>query len=299
VLYVVEQAGRIMRVANRHTTTFFDFRAHTRSGGEQGMLSIAFDPKYASNHFLYVSYTALDGHQRVGRFRVSGNGVVASSQKVLLDIADFASNHNGGQLQFGPDGKLYWSNGDGGGEGDPQNVGQDLSRPFSRIIKLDVRKANAKWQLVAYGLRNPWRFSFDKGGDLYIGDVGQDRYEEIDYLPRGFKGVANFGWKRYEGNSIYDAGTKLASLGHYVKPIVVYSHSQGCSVTGGFTYLGRYFYGDYCSGTIWSLVVKGGRATSVRREPFTVQGLSSFGEDAASQLYAMSVSTGALYKLAG
>src|SRR5262249_17353900 len=170
--------------------------------------------------------------------RYTSNGTVANpgSAKILLNISDFAPNHNGGQLQFGPDGRLYWGNGDGGGGGDPEHNGQSLARPFAKIMKLDVNRPGARFQLVAYGLRNPWRFSFDTNGDLYIGDVGQNNYEEIDYLPRTFKGIANFGWNHFEGNHIYDASTPLLSTGTYVKPVVEYPHSQGCSVSGGYVY---------------------------------------------------------------
>ena len=156
-------------------------------------------------------------------------------------------------------------------------------------MRLNVNAAAPTWQLVAYGLRNPWRFSFDrKTGDLYIGDVGQDKWEEIDYLKRGYAGIANFGWKHYEGNHIFDAGTALLTTGSYVPPITEYSHDGGnCAVEGGFVYrgtsvpaaLGRYFYGDYCTGVVWSLKVVNGKATGVRVEPFKVDGLSGFGQD--------------------
>jgi glucose/arabinose dehydrogenase len=162
--------------------------------------------------------------------------------------------------------------------------------------------------MVAYGLRNPWRFSFDRAtGDLYIGDVGQGTWEEIDYLRHGFSGLTNFGWNRYEGRHVYDASTTLLTRGPYKPPVAEYSHSTGgCSVTGGYVYrgkavpsaAGRYFYGDYCSGTIWSFTLSGGKAVG-RLEPFTLKGLSSFGEDAAGELYLMSVDSGALLRLAG
>jgi glucose/arabinose dehydrogenase len=222
-------------------------------------------------------------------------------------VKDFAENHNGGQLQFGPDGRLWWGNGDGGGGGDPEHNGQSLARPFAKIMKLNVANPKARWQLVAYGLRNPWRFSFDRAtNDLYIGDVGQGDREEIDYLRRGFTAPVNFGWNHWEGKRIYDSSTRLLARGRYVPPVVDYSHDEGCSVTGGYVYrgkavkaaVGRYFYGDYCSGTIWSLRIVGGRATQVRREPFRLEGLSSFGEDASGELYAMSLN-GGLYRLAG
>jgi glucose/arabinose dehydrogenase len=307
-LYVVEQAGKILIWRNGTTAAqpFLDIRSKVRSGGEQGLLSMAFDPRYATNHYFYVDYTDLNGDTRVVRYRASGLHAVPSSAKQLLYVKDFAPNHNGGQLQFGPDGYLYWGNGDGGGEGDPEHTGQNLTRPFAKIEKLNVRVAGAHWKLVAYGLRNPWRFSFDrKTGDLYIGDVGQDKWEEIDYLARGTTGLANFGWSRYEGNHVYQASEQLIGPGKYVPPITEYPHSDGCAVTGGYVYrgtrlsadVGRYYYGDDCSGTVWSLVVKNGKATDVRKEPFSLGGLSGFGQDSTGELYLMSVSSGELDKL--
>jgi glucose/arabinose dehydrogenase len=303
-LYVVEQAGRIM--VRGSATPFLDIRSIVKSGGELGLLSMAFDPNYATNRRFYVDYTDQNGNTRVVRYLSDGTTGNSSTAKLLLFVKDFASNHNGGQLQFGPDGLLYWGNGDGGQEGDPMDNGQNLNRPFSKIMRLNVNKPNARWQLVAYGLRNPWRFSFDSAnGDLYIGDVGQDRYEEVDYLPHGFTGLANFGWKHFEGKHVYDAGTPLLTAGRYVPPIVEYPHSVGCSVSGGFVYrgkqvpsaVGRYFYGDYCSGTVWSLRVVNGRATSVRTEPFKVPGLSGFGEDTNGELYLLSVNSGDVFRL--
>jgi glucose/arabinose dehydrogenase len=308
-LYIVEQAGRIVVLERGHigSTPFLDIRSQVASGGERGLLSVAFDPHYAVNHRFYVDYTDLNGDTRVVRYRSDGTRAVPSSSAQLLFVKDFAPNHNGGQLQFGPDGRLYWGNGDGGGGGDPQHNGQSLSRPFAKIMRLDVDRSGARWQLVAYGLRNPWRFSFDRAnGDLYIGDVGQNGWEEIDYLRHGSATIANFGWNHYEANQIYDASTALLVRGRYHSPVVEYPHSAGCSVSGGYVYrgarvpsaAGRYFYGDYCSGTIWSLRIVGGKATGVRREPFTVRGLSSFGEDAAGELYLLSVDSGTVYRLA-
>jgi glucose/arabinose dehydrogenase len=222
-------------------------------------------------------------------------------------VKDFAPNHNGGQLQFGPDRLLYWGNGDGGGGGDPGRNGQSLARPFAKIMRLDVNAASPRWRPVAYGLRNPWRFSFDRAnGDLYIADVGQNAWEEVDYVPHGTRTISNFGWNRFEGRHAYDSSTALLGRGVYRAPIVEYPHAQGCSVTGGYVYrgkkvpsaVGRYFYGDYCSGTVWSLKVVRGKATGVRREPFTVRGLSSFGEGSDGELYLMSLDSGDLYRLA-
>jgi glucose/arabinose dehydrogenase len=309
-LYVVEQAGRIQVLAGGHirSTPFLDISSKVVSGGEQGLLSVAFDPKYRSTHRFYVDYTDRNGDTRVVQYRSNGTTAIAGSAKELLFVKDFASNHNGGQLQFGPDGRLYWGNGDGGGGGDPQRNGQSLARPFAKIMRLNVDAAKPRWTLVAYGLRNPWRFSFDRAnGDLYIGDVGQGAWEEIDYLKHGTSTIANFGWNRFEGRHIYDASTKLLGRGVYHPPVTDYPHAQGCSVTGGYVYrgknvpaaVGRYFYGDYCSGTVWSFRIAGGKATGLRREAFTLNGLSSFGEDAAGELYVMSVVSGDLYRLAG
>jgi glucose/arabinose dehydrogenase len=307
-LYVVEQAGRIMVLEKGkiRAAPFLDIRPLVVSGGEQGLLSVAFEPAYATTHRFYVDYTDKNGDTRVVQYRSNGTTAIPGSAKQLLFVKDFASNHNGGQLQFGPDGLLYWGNGDGGGGGDPQHNGQSLGRPFAKIMRLNTSNAKARWQLVAYGLRNPWRFSFDrKTGDLYIGDVGQNAWEEIDYLRKGWSGLVNFGWNRFEGKHVYEPSTQLLARGTYRPPVVEYPHSQGCSVTGGYVYrgtkvpaaAGRYFYGDYCSGTIWSFVIAGGKATGVRREPFSVKGLSSFGEDAAGELYLMSVDSGDLFRL--
>jgi glucose/arabinose dehydrogenase len=175
-------------------------------------------------------------------------------------------------------------------------------------MRLIVNVPKPRWTLVAYGLRNPWRFSFDrKTGDLWIGDVGQGSWEEINYLKRGTSTIANFGWNHFEGRHVYDSSTALLTRGVYHPPVTEYSHSDGCSVTGGYVYrgkkvpaaAGRYFYGDYCSGIVWSFKPSGGRATGLRREPFSVKGLSSFAEGSDGELYLTSVDSGDLYRLAG
>ena len=268
-LYVVEQAGyiRVLSGGKIRSTPFLDVHSQVVSGGEQGLLSVAFDPAYQKSHRFFVDYTDRNGDTHVVEYR---------------------------------------SNGDGGGAGDPGGNGQSLARPFAKIMRLNINAKSPRWMLVAYGLLNPWRFSFDrKTGDLYIGDVGQDAWEEIDYLKRGTETIANFGWNRYEGTHLYDGITKLLTRGVYHPPIAEYQHEDGCSVTGGYVYrgtkipsaVGRYFYGDYCSGLVWSLMVVGGHATSVRREPFTVAGLSSFGQAADGELYLMSVQSGDLFRL--
>lgn len=309
-LYVVEQAGRILVLENGRirAAPFLDIRSKVRSGGEQGLLSVAFDPAYATTHRFYVDYTDTNGDTRIYQYRSDGTAALPSSAKQLVFVKDFAANHNGGQLQFGPDGRLYWGNGDGGGGGDPQHNGQNLGRPFAKIMRLNVNASKPRWQLYAYGLRNPWRFSFDRAtGDLYIGDVGQDAWEEVDYLKKGTAALVNFGWNRFEGTHVYDSSTQLLARGAYHPPVVQYPHAEGCSISGGYVYrgkavptaAGRYFYGDYCTGTIWSLQIVNGKATGSRREPVSLKGLSSFGEDANGELYAMSVDSGDLYRLAG
>ena len=300
-LYVVEQAGRIRYVVDRHIAgTFLDIRGRVRSGGEQGLLSVAFSPDYARDHRLYVDYTDRNGDTRVVEFRSRDGRAVPSSARQLLFVHQPYANHNGGQLAFGPDGLLYVGMGDGGAEGDPQDRAQNLHDRLGKLLRIDPRTTHARWQIVGYGLRNPWRFSFDGvTGDLYIGDVGQNKWEEVDFRPRTkLDRLANYGWRIYEGRARYALGTP-AGPGELVWPISVYSHQNGCSMTGGYVHGGRYFYGDFCSGTIWSLRVRDGRATDVRKEHARVGQLSSFGEDAAGDLYAVSLGSGRLYRIAG
>ncbi|HKP19214.1 MAG TPA: PQQ-dependent sugar dehydrogenase [Gaiellaceae bacterium] len=309
-LYVVQQEG-VVRVVDRgrvQARPFLDIRSLISSGGERGLLSIAFHPQYAKNHLFYVYYTDRNGDTRVVQYRSSGGRAVPSSAKQLLFEKQPFPNHNGGQLAFGPDGFLYIGLGDGGSGGDPNNNGQTMTNKLAKIWTLDVSKAGAQPVMVAYGLRNPWRFAFDRAnGDLYIADVGQGEWEEIDYVPRAQLGkLANFGWAVYEGKATFDSSRSLDRQGRLVFPIQVYSHNVGCSVTGGFVYRGkarpdlkgRYFYGDYCSGTVWSLQVRNGKATGVRKESYKIPGLTSFGEDARGGLYAVN-EAGTLYRIAG
>jgi glucose/arabinose dehydrogenase len=297
-LYVVEQAGRIVALKGGKKTVFLDIRDRVRSGGEQGLLSVAFHPQYATNHRYYVDYTDTNGDTRVVEFRAG-----STSGRQLLFVKQPYSNHNGGQLQFGPDGLLYVGMGDGGSGGDPQDNGQNLGTPLAKLLRIDPLKAGAKWFEVGYGLRNPWRFSFDRRtGDLWIGDVGQGEWEEIDYRPRGQLARRwNYGWSLYEGRHKFKE-TALNGNAPYVPPLYEYSHTAtgGCSVTGGYVYRGtavrsaqgRYFFGDYCNGAVWSL-----KGKSARREPFTVDQLTSFGEDARGELYLVSLG-GTIYRLA-
>jgi glucose/arabinose dehydrogenase len=309
-LYVVEQPGLILVLQNGKVRTqpFLDIRRLVRSGGEQGLLSIAFHPNYAKNHRFFVYFNDKSGDVRVFEFRSNGTVGLPGTAKSLLRVGHRQySNHDGGQLQFGPDGRLYAGTGDGGSGGDPHNHAQNLSSRLGKLLRLNVDKRGARWQTVGYGLRNPWRFSWDRATrDLYIGDVGQGEWEEVDVrTPAQQRALNNYGWRVWEGRSRYTSGQRVNPRGNLVFPIVVYSHSGGhCSITGGYVYRGsavpaargRYFYGDYCSGTIWSLRAVNGKLRGVRREPFKVPSLSSFGQDAAGELYATSLD-GTIYRL--
>ena len=297
-LYVVEQPGRIRIVRNgRITGTLLDIRRRVVCCGEQGLLSVAFHPRYAQNRRFFVFYTAPEN--RVVEYR-RGRAV-----RTLLNLRDPYGNHNGGHLVFGPDGRLYAGTGDSGGGGDPDNNAQDLGSRFGKLLAINVDRRGARWQTVGLGLRNPWRFSFDRQtGDLYIGDVGQSSWEEVDFTPRRSPGLENYGWDVYEGRARYE-NKSPNPRGNVVFPVIAYSlGGSECAVTGGFVYrgkavqsaVGRYFYGDNCSGAVWSFRISRERATALRKERFTLGGLSSFGEDANGELYAVTLN-GGLYQL--
>jgi glucose/arabinose dehydrogenase len=297
-LYVVEQVGRIRVLVNGklRATPFLDVRKKVRSGGEQGLLSMAFHPNYKSNHKFYVNYTDTNGDTRVIEYKSNGN-VALRALRQLLFVKQPYAHHNGGQLQFGPDGWLYVGMGDGGSGGDPQNRAQNLKERLGKLLRINVNSKKPIVQIAGFGLRNPWRFSFDKPtGDLYIGDVGQNSFEEVDYTPKSSPGLENYGWNVYEALHKFSTNP-LNPAGHLVTPVAEYSHDQGCSVTGGYVYRGsqiaalkgRYVYGDFCSGKIWSLVIQGGKAADVRVESISIKNLSSFGLDSRGELYATSL----------
>jgi len=309
-LFVVEKPGRIRILENDQLVDapFLDITDRVGSGGnEQGLLGLAFHPQYAQNGRFFVNYTDKSGKDTVARFQVSSDADAAdpNSEVKLLSIDDPFPNHNGGVLAFGPDGFLYAGLGDGGSAGDPFGNGQNTKALLGKILRIDVDSAepyavptdnpfgNEVW---AYGLRNPWRFSFDRStGDLYIGDVGQNAWEEIDFLPAGSPGGTNFGWNFREGAHDYKGGGPAGM----VDPIAEYSHQEGgCSVTGGYVYRGSmadwngiYLYADYCTGLMWGLINSDGTWQSQPLFDLDVT-VTSFGQDSAGELYILSDSGG-------
>jgi hypothetical protein len=306
-IYVVEQTGTIERVVGGVTdpTPFLDISSSISGGGERGLLSMAFSPSYASDHLFYAYYTDTKGRIVVAQFQTS-LGNPPKKLKTLLKVNHpHYANHNGGQLEFGPDGMLYAGTGDGGGGGDPGHNGQKPKGKLAKLLRAAGPKFN-KWEITGYGLRNPWRFSFDSTtGDLYIGDVGQGNREEVDYrTAANLATPANYGWNRYEGTQDYDNGTTLKPTGvPVVSPVQEYDHASGdCAIIGGYVYrgsamadeVGRYFYSDLCTGMVWSMAAGGG---DNRIESITVNTPSSFGLDAAGELYVASLGDGKVYRL--
>jgi glucose/arabinose dehydrogenase len=307
-LYVVEQAGTIQVLVGgqKRATPFLDIRSLVKSGGEQGLLSMAFHPNYAENHLFYVDYTDTNGDTRVVQYRAADGTAVPSSAKQLLFIHQPYANHNGGQLEFGPDGLLYVGMGDGGSAGDPERRAQNLGSRLGKLLRANVAETKPTWKIAAYGLRNPWRFSFDKQtGDLWIGDVGQGDWEEVDFRSRAqLDRVWNFGWSVYEGRHRF-SDHPLNRSAPLVMPVAEYSHADGCSITGGYVYRGsavpslrgHYFFGDWCSGRLWT-AERSGTRTTVSRFGGSIDQLTSFGQGPRGELYAVS-GAGTIYRLAG
>jgi glucose/arabinose dehydrogenase len=301
-LYVVERAGRIRVLAAGRVLArpFLDIRRLVGLGGERGLLSVAFHPDHAANGLLYVAYTARgSGAVTVAEYRRAGAQADTASARVLLSVPhEHGPYHNGGQLAFGPDGRLYVGIGDGGYAGsqpDPNGNSQNRDVLLGKLVALEPLARDARPELVAYGLRNPWRFSFDRSsGDLWLADVGWRTNEEVNHLPRGSTGLVNFGWSVYEGRRRRSTDVALDPAGRLVSPVHTYptNIAGNCSIVGGFVYRGRaverlrgrYVFGDYCSGRVWSLPARGGRA---RLEPIRAPQLVSFAEDAAGELYAL------------
>ena len=321
-LFIVEQPGRIRVVANDALlpTPFLDITSKIASGGERGLLSMAFHPQYATNGFFYVNYTDTRGNTVVERYRVGSNPNVAdaSSARPVINIDQPFSNHNGGHILFGPDGMLYIPMGDGGSAGDPGNRAQDRANLLGDLLRLDlsvepyriptnnpyVGQSSARNEIWAYGLRNPWRIWFDRTANLlYIADVGQGQQEEINVVPAA-TGGQNYGWRIMEGSACYNAPT--CDRNGLTLPVLTYSHSEGCSVTGGIVYRGNripairghYFYSDYCNGWVRSFRYANGTAADQRTwNVGSVGNVLSYGEDAAGEMYLLS-SNGRVYRFA-
>lgn len=317
-LFVVEQDGRILVVQNGDPLPepFLDIDEKVGSDGtEQGLLGLAFHPDYETNAFFYVNYTDVNGDTVVARYNVSGDPNIAdaNSESILLQVDQPYPNHNGGHLAFGPDGFLYAGLGDGGSQGDPHGNAQSLDTLLGKLLRIDVNSGSPYGipadnpfgdEIWAYGFRNPWRFSFDQAtDDLYIADVGQATWEEIDFLPGGIAGGANFGWNYFEGRHAYEgtppAGTQL------IEPVAEYEHgSARCSVTGGHVYRGAklpawqgvYIFGDFCSGEIWGLVQHSSGNWEMQVLYDTGYLITSFGLDQAGELYLVDRS-GGIYQL--
>lgn len=334
-LYVVEQAGTIRVLLNGtpQATPFLDVHTLVTCCGERGLLGLAFPPGYAAKNHFYVYYTNLNGDIVIARYNTTLDRSLAdpNSEVIVLTIAHpLYINHNGGQLAFGPDGYLYAGVGDGGSAGDPNNHGQSLNTLLAKILRLDVEgsgcvqspprtqnycipadnpylpTAGARPEIWALGLRNPWRFSFDRQtGDLYIGDVGQNIEEEIDFQPSSSAGGENYGWNILEGNLCYSPASGCIAPARYSAPVATYDHGSGtCAVIGGDVYRGPpvfvnmqgvYFYADYCKGNIYGLKNDGGwQTTLLTTAPFTI---STFGEDESGLIYVGDYGGGAVYQI--
>lgn len=301
---------------------FLDITNRVSCCGERGLLSVAFPPNYATKNYFYVNYTNVAGNTVVARYRLTNNPNIAdpNSEQIILTVQQPYANHNGGQLAFGRDGYLYIGMGDGGSAGDPQNNAQNPASLLGKILRIDVESGGTptafytipptnpfiqtpgyRPEIWAIGLRNPWRFSFDRRtGDLYIADVGQTAYEEVNVQLASSLGGENYGWKIMEGARCYNSNT--CNPTGLVLPVAEYDHSQGCSITGGRVYRGwryramwgTYFYADYCTGRIWGLkpTPTGWRSVLLLDSPYNI---SSFGEDQAGNLYITDIVNGDIY----
>ena len=337
VWYVVEQAGRVQRIVKQDgkvtSSVFIDIRDRVESGpNEAGLLGMVFDPDFADNGRVYLSYTysqetsssllkrLFDSRShlisRLSRFLSIDSGLTldVSSENSLLEVGQPYSNHNGGDIHFGPDGYLYYGLGDGGSAGDPHGNGQSVQTLLGAMLRIDVNgrngyvippdnpyaKGGGRAEIFAYGLRNPWRWSFDRNtGVLWAGDVGQNNWEEVSKINR----AGNYGWNFREGNHCYYGNCQQPGL---IDPIAEYSHDEGCSITGGYVYRGKsipylngtYLYGDYCSGTIWGINADNPEKVVVRILLDTDLNISSFGEDNSGEIYVVDLK-GKIFKVVG
>ncbi len=323
-LFIVERAGdiRILQRGQLLVKPFLDIQTEVLSWGvEQGLLGLAFHPDYGSNGEFFINYIDLNGNTVIARFHVSGNDPNQADPTTEVDLMHVNQpypNHNGGGLAFGPDGFLYIGLGDGGSEGDPQRTGQNLQTLLGKMLRIDVNQGNPYSippdnpyisggglpEIWASGLRNPWRFSFDRlTGDLFIADVGQDRWEEVNFVPVGMEGGLNFGWSYYEGLHVYYDQPPAGVI--FTFPVTEYSHALGCAVTGGGVYRGTaypdwqgvYFYGDYCTGTVWGLIHTGENTWQSKELFSTGAKITTFGTDEAGNIYLADYRSGTLLRL--
>jgi len=325
-LFITLQVGRILIHDGQQVlpSPFLDIGALVSTDGERGLLSAAFHPNYVSNGFVYVNYTDLNGDTVVARYTVSADPNVAdpASAVILLTISQPLANHNGGQLQFGPDGYLYIGTGDGGSGGDPSNNAQNLNSLLGKMLRIDVNAGPpygippnnpfigdpaALPEIWALGLRNPWRFSFDRlTGDLWIADVGQANLEEVNIQTAGSAGGENYGWRLMEGDSCFNPASGCND-GSLTLPVLQYDHSLGCSISGGYRYRGQdhpglsgiYFYGDFCTGRIWGATQDAAGSWAAEELLDTDFRISAFGEDEEGEMYVayLSSNAGAVFRI--
>jgi glucose/arabinose dehydrogenase len=326
-LFITLKGGQIVIYdgTNILATPFLDISALVSTASEQGLLSVAFHPDYSTNGFFFVDYTNTNGDTVIARYSASADANQADpgSAEILLTIAQPFQNHNGGQLQFGPDGYLYIGMGDGGSGGDPQDNAQNLDRLLGKILRIDVDGGTpyavpagnpfigdpaVRPEIWALGLRNPWRFSFDRvTGDLFIADVGQDSWEEVNFQPATSLGGENYGWRRMEATHCFNPSSNCND-GTLTLPVLEYSHSAGCSISGGYRYRGVrypglegvYFYGDYCSGRVWGAQEDDNGAWTSAELLASNLRITTFGEDEDGEVYLAHFDTaaGAVYRIA-
>jgi len=313
--FIVEQGGRIYRLdkSTQEKSLFLDFSQKIKSRGEMGLLGFAIDSNFKSNGIFYISYTGFDNYSYISRLYAEDNTVDKNSEEIILKVAQPYSNHNGGQITFGPDGYLYIALGDGGSAGDPENNGQNLETLLGSILRIDVNNKSpysipssnpfveqaGKDEIFAYGLRNPWRWSFDKlTGDLWVADVGQNAWEEINILTKG----GNFGWNILEGKHCFTVGECKAQ--DFISPVYEYSHNEGQSITGGYVYRGNkipaldgyYIYGDFVSGKIWALKLDDNGVPNNQVLFETNKNISSFAQDRSGEIYVIDYN-GGIYEI--
>lgn len=329
-LFVVEQGGRIKIIdgSTAIATPFLDIHTRVSCCGERGLLGLAFDPAFKTNRRFFVDYTDKNGDTIIASYRASATNpnLASTTQTAILKIDQPYSNHNGGMLAFGKDGYLYIGMGDGGSSGDPGNRAQNKNSLLGKILRIDINHVSSTRKysnppsnpfvgkagsdrVWAYGFRNPWRFSFDRStGDLWVGDVGQDRYEEVDRATKagGAGKGRNYGWRVVEGNTCYKPSSGCSKSGK-MHPITTYNHSKGCAVVGGYVYrgsaypamTGAYLFGDYCSGRIWALQANGSSAQTAVQLLSSGMMISSFGEGESGTMYLTDLAGGGVYQIVG